>query len=115
MKKIDRRNFFKYGAAAFASLILSPIFSRKGSLAFAGGKPPLSPSDPTAQALGYNPDNRKVDTKKWTKKAGAAGKHQMCKTCQFYTPIDSHHGNCQIFVNNTVMSHGWCNSWTKKA
>jgi len=89
--------------------------SRKGSLAFAQEKQPLSESDPTAQDLGYKDDNTKVDIEKFPKKAGAAGKNQKCSTCQFYSAIDAKHGNCQIFVNNTVTANGWCNSWAQKA
>lgn len=111
---MNRRNFFKYGITAVASVFLAPLLLKKGS-AFAADKAPLTASDPVAQSLGYNPDNTKVDKKKWTKKAGADGKSQKCATCMFFTAIDPKHGNCQIFPNNTVASVGWCNSWTKKA
>ena len=111
---MNRRNFFKYGLAAVASFVL-PALSRNGSLAFGDGKKPLTESDPVAQSLGYKSDNTKIDTKKWTKKAGAEGKAQKCSTCMFFTGIDAKTGNCQIFPNNTVSANGWCNSWTKKA
>jgi hypothetical protein len=111
---MNRRNFFKYGIAGLASLFAAPLLSRKGS-AFADGKAPLSPTDPVAQSLGYNPDNTKVDVKKWTKKAGADGKTQKCGTCMFFSAVDGKSGNCQIFPNNSVMTNGWCNTWTKKA
>lgn len=112
---MNRRSFFKYGLTAAASLLISPILSRKGSLTFADEKKPLSESDPLAQSMGYKNDGAKVDTKKFPKKAGDAGKKQKCSNCQFYTAVDAKHGGCQIFVNNTVMANGWCNSWTQKA
>ena len=111
---MNRRNFFKTGLAAVASLFAFPLLSRSGS-AFGADKTPLTATDPVGQSLGYNPDNAKVDSKKWPKKAGPEGKAQKCSNCMFYTAIDGKHGNCQIFPNNTVMSVGWCNSWTKKA
>ena len=112
---MDRRSFFKYGSTVVASFFVAPLMSRKGSLAFAQEKQPLSESDPTAQDLGYKEDNTKVDTTKFPKKAGEAGKNQKCSACTFYSAIDAKRGDCQIFVNNTVNSNGWCSNWEKKA
>ena len=99
---MNRRNFFKASIAAVSSLLLFPVLFKKGS-AFGADKKPLSAKDPVAQTLGYNPDNTKVDIKKWPKKSGADRALQKCQTCMFFTKIDGTHGNCQIFPNNTVL------------
>jgi hypothetical protein len=112
---MNRRSFFKYASKAVASFWLVPLMYRKGSEAVAQEKPPLSESDPTAQELGYKEDNTKVDTTKFPKKAGEAGKNQKCSLCKFYSAIDAKHGDCTIFVNNTVTANGWCSYWEQRA
>ena len=111
---MNRRRFFKYASTAVTSSFLAPLMYRTGSVAFAQEKQPLSESDATAQELGYKEDNTKVDTKKFPKKAGEAGKNQHCSVCTHYSAIDAKHGDCQIFVKNTVTSNGWCNNWEQK-
>jgi hypothetical protein len=111
---MNRRNFFRYASTAVTSSFLASLMYRKGSVAFAQEKQPLRESDATAQEFGYKEDNTKVDTTKFPKTAGQAGKNQKCSTCGFYSAIDAKHGNCQIFVNNTVTSNGWCNNWEQK-
>jgi hypothetical protein len=112
---MNRRSFFKYASTAVTLSFLAPLMYRKGSAAaLAQDKPPLSESDETAQVFGYKEDNTKVDTTKFPKKAGEAGKNQKCSACSFYSAIDAKHGDCQIFVKNTVNSNGWCNNWEKK-
>jgi hypothetical protein len=112
----ERRNFFKYGAAAIASLVLAPALRATGSLAFgADAQKPLTEDDTLAKTMGYHKDAKKVDVKKWAKKGGADGKDQSCKSCMFFTAgSDGKTGKCQIFPNNTVNMGGWCNSWAKK-
>ena len=112
---MNRRSFFKNASNAVDLFWLVPLLYRKGSVAFAKEKPPLSESDSTAQELGYKEDNTKVDTTKFPKKAGEAGKNQKCSLCKFYSAIDAKHGDCMIFVNNTVMANGWCSYWEKRA
>ena len=74
-------------------------------------------SDPTAQALGYHVDAKKVDTKKWPKRAGAEGSKQFCYNCQFYQVKGdakaSKSAPCTIFANKPVAGQGWCNSWVQ--
>lgn len=112
---MNRRRFFTLASNAAASFWLVPLTYRKGSEAYAQEKPPLSESDSTAQELGYKEDNTKVDTTKFPKKAGESGKNQKCSLCKFYSSIDAKHGECMIFVNNTVAANGWCSYWEKKA
>jgi hypothetical protein len=114
----NRRSFFAKGAAAIAALFFAPLLRKGalGSLAWADDAPlaPIDPKNPLAMALGFNPDAKKVDTKKYTNKAGKAGKKQMCSTCMQYTPIDKTKGKCNVFVGYTVPPGGWCNSWSVK-
>jgi hypothetical protein len=112
---MNRRRFFKCASIAVTSFFLAPLMYCKGSVAFAQEKPPLSESDSTAQELGYKEDNTKVDTTKFPKKAGEAGKNQKCSLCKFYSAIDAKHGDCMIFVNNTVTANGWCSYWEQRA
>ena len=46
---MNRRSFFKCASIAVTSFFLAPLMYRKGSVAFAQEKPPLSESDSTAQ------------------------------------------------------------------
>jgi high potential iron-sulfur protein len=112
---MNRRSFLKCASTGVASFWLAPLMYRKRSVAFAQEKPPLSESDSTAQELGYKEDNTKVDTTKFPKKAGEAGKNQKCSACKFYSTIDAKHGDCMIFVNNTVNANGWCSYWEQRA
>ncbi|MBI3542555.1 MAG: high-potential iron-sulfur protein [Deltaproteobacteria bacterium] len=106
----ERRRFFKIGLVGAASLLLAPAFGRAAE----PGKP-VDEKDPMATALGYVKDAKKVDVKKFPKRAGAEGKTQFCENCQFYAKKDAKTGACQIFAGGLVAAKGWCNSWTKKA
>ncbi len=87
-----------------------------GALALTLGKAnaaaPLAESDPTAVALGYKADAKKVDTKKFP----AYAKGQQCANCKLYAgkstdPV----APCSIFAGKTVNGKGWCVAWVKKA
>lgn len=71
----------------------------------------LSESDPTALSLGYAEDASKVDTAKWTKKAGPSGARQVCANCSLYSASDDEWGSCSIFPGKLVAGAGWCNAW----
>jgi hypothetical protein len=113
---LNRRNFLKYSAFGVASLCATKLL-RSDGIAFAADPvlKPLTSDDPTGKVLGYSADAKKVDVKKWPKKAGPGGDAQSCTSCQFFTKLDDKSGKCQIFPMNTVASGGWCSSWTKKA
>jgi len=74
--------------------------------------PVLSPTDPQAVALGYNPDNTKVDKAKYAQHAAG----QMCSGCNFFQgkPTDAM-GPCQLFAGKQVAGKGWCTAFAKKA
>ena len=72
----------------------------------------VSPTDPQAVALGYNPDNTKVDKAKFPKHEAS----QMCGGCQLYQgKATDPTGPCQLFAGKLVSSKGWCSAWVKKA
>jgi hypothetical protein len=110
----NRRRFLQVGAM-FAAL---PLFASSFKALAAEGKVEyVKESDPQATSLGYHADAKKVDVKKFPKRAGPAGAKQFCYNCQFYKPTGdaktSKQGNCQILGNKMVPSHAWCNTWTQ--
>lgn len=111
----SRRGFFKSIFTAVATLGLIPLLNKTGFEALAEDLPMLDVKDPVASSLGYIADGAKVDVKKWTKKAGPAGKSQSCENCMFFGSVDKKKGTCQIFPGRAVATKGWCNSWSKKA
>lgn len=115
-----RRDFMKTGAlGVFGAMVAGRILSRSEKAQAADAKKPelVKTSDPMAQSLGYTEDAKKVDTKKFPKRAGKAGEKQFCYNCQFYqekkNPKDSKNAACTIFGGKAVLSHAWCNSWTQ--
>jgi len=74
--------------------------------------PHLSPTDPTAQALGYHDDAKSVSAKDFpTYQAG-----QMCSTCmQLQGTAGDAYRPCNIFPGKAVNANGWCKVWVKKA
>lgn len=120
----SRRSFLKH--LGLGALLAGPIAATFGRILSAEAATPakaemVDPKSPQAQALGYTTDAKKVDTKKWPKKAGPDGKKQACHTCQFYQapagtdPAKTASAPCQIFGGKVVKSGAWCNSWTKHA
>ena len=106
MKKqhqMTRRNAIKAGGAALATLIIARSVEADNHI--------LSPTDPTATALGYYEDASKVDVNKWTRKAVPGGDQQMCSSFSLYSSVDPTHGNCSIFPGKQVAAAGWCNAW----
>lgn len=115
-----RRDFMKTGAlSVFGAMVAAKIFGRTETAQAADAKKveTVKPSDPMAQSLGYVEDAKKVDTKKFPKRAGKSGEKQYCYNCQFYAekknPKESKNAACTIFGGKAVLSHAWCNSWTQ--
>ena len=100
---IVRRDFLKCAlAAAVAIPVLSPLDARATDL------PPLDPTDPVAQSLGFVPDASKVAANaNPTFKPG-----QHCSVCMQYQgkPSDSTAG-CSIYAGHSVPSRGWCRAF----
>lgn len=105
--KLDRRQFFKYSAAAAASLVLAPLFKLRSSLAFGADLPMLTAAaNPMAKTLNYVADAHKAPADK------RKDKTSKCGNCQFYTDkTQKTAGPCQIFQGYRVAASGWCSSW----
>lgn len=118
-KPTNRRDFLKIGGASVLGAIVASKIALNSENAFAqaGKVEPVKESDPQAQALGYVTDAKKVDTKKYPKRAGAEGAKQFCYNCQFYQAKGdakaSKEAPCTLFAGKTVSGQGWCNSWTQ--
>jgi hypothetical protein len=68
--------------------------------------------DPTAAALGYVADAKRVDVKKAPK--FVAG--QNCANCSLYQGKASDKAAaCALFPGKQVAGAGWCTAWVKKA
>ena len=115
----SRRDFLKISglgllsAAALSKITLSSVPAEAQNTK---GLPMVSESDAMAKTLGYHADATKVDTKKWSKRAGPDGKSQLCKTCILFNgtkPTNDAQGPCSLFPGKQVAANGWCNSWAK--
>lgn len=101
----SRRRFLKLAAGTAAAAVVMGGVSRR---AHAADLPHLSPSDPTAKALGYVEDASKTTNPKH--KAG-----DVCANCQFYSGAATGFGPCAIFPGKAVSAKGWCISHSPKA
>lgn len=118
-----RRDFLKMGAASLLGGYVATRVLGQDGVAFAADAKleMVKEADPQALALGYVADAKKVDTKKWSKKAGPDGAGQFCNTCALYQvpagkdPKTVPQAPCPIFANKGVEGKGWCNSWAKRA
>jgi len=124
-KPNDRRDFLKLAGLGVLGLAAANAVLNENALAQSGGgaeplnkgaKNAVKENEPQAQALGYYEDAKKVDLKKWPKRAGSEGAKQFCYNCQFYqaktaNPKAEAQAPCTIFANRDVKGMGWCNSW----
>lgn len=95
---LSRRTLLKAGTATMAGLIIARSASAEEE---------LSPTDPTAIALGYVADASTVDKAKWPKKAD----DQKCANCILFSATDGGLGKCSIFPGKLVNAEGWCSAW----
>lgn len=101
----DRRRFLFLGTGAIA-VALTAKNSRADEL------PHLSPTDPTASALGYVEDTTKVEAAKYPQHKPA----QACANCkQFTGQAGSGYGPCVLFSGKAVNEKGWCAAYVAKA
>lgn len=71
----------------------------------------LEESDPTAQALGYKPDTKLVDQKKYPQHQP----DQHCAACALYQgAAGSKEGPCGAFGGKIVNANGWCMAYARK-
>jgi len=99
-----RRDFLHSGIALWAASLIP-------SITMAAGSPELQESDAIAIALGYKKDANSVDTAKYPKRAGEAGKTQFCNNCTLYSANADGLGNCTAIPGKQVAGLGWCNAW----
>jgi hypothetical protein len=74
--------------------------------------PKVDEKDPTASALGYTSDAKRVDRKAYPMyQAGTT-----CANCSWYQgkPGDAAGGPCTFFPSKSVDPAGWCRMWTRK-
>ena len=114
----SRRDFIKAGSLGVLGAFVATSLTGRNKAQAEGAKlVPVDPKDPMAQSLGYTADAKKVDLKKYPKRAGAAGAKMFCYNCQFYgikkDGKASKEAACTIFAGKAVNSHAWCNSWTQ--
>lgn len=105
----SRRHFlYKLAISATAPVALS------GRLLGEATPPPvkLELNDPTAMALGYNPDSTKVDATKFPQHKP----EQICANCALVPPGTpaGEYIPCTAFGNKLVASKGWCAAFAKK-
>jgi hypothetical protein len=104
---ILRRDFLK---CALASAMVTPTLGPAD--ARTAGLPPLDPTDPVAQSLGFVPDASRVAANaNPTFKPG-----QHCGVCLQYQgkPSDATAG-CTIYAGHAVPSRGWCSAFAQRA
>lgn len=104
---INRRNFLKLSGSALALTAIPLKLVAEDEVA---------EDEALAQAMGYFKDASKVDTAKWTKRAGDEGAKQFCNNCALFAgEADAELAPCSIFQNRSVRGAGWCNAWVAKS
>lgn len=114
LRAIDLQAATKAAAAATAAAAKSPAAApaAKAPAAAAAGPPKLDEKDPTAKALGYIADAKKVDAK-----ANPMYKPgQNCSNCvQLQGKAGDAFRPCNLFPGKLVAANGWCKVYAKKA
>ena len=122
MNNINRRRFLKVlGLSALVAPVATRVLSPEKVYALEVPKVELDETSTKAKQFGYYRDAEKVDTAKYSKRAGANGKTQFCSNCQLQVKGDlklegkeESYGVCSLFPEALVTSKGWCNTWIKK-
>jgi hypothetical protein len=70
----------------------------------------LTEADPTAKALGYHTDAKKVDVKDFP----TYKPNQSCSTCVQLQPGTGNERGCNLFPGKAVNIGGWCKVWVQK-
>ncbi len=114
--KVSRRDFFKRSVLSAISVPALALLM-KPRPAWAEPTSPVSPSDPTATALGYVSDASKSEARA----ARPEGSKQFCENCILFPnaphKIDGHEGmwgKCNVIQGGLVNAKGWCKSWAMK-
>jgi hypothetical protein len=104
----DRRTVLGTLVAGVVSIPVAGLLTRADA---AAALPALDPADPTAKALGYVTDAKKVDAKaNATYKPG-----QQCANCvQYQGKKEDKSAACNLFPGKSVVAGGWCKVWAQK-
>lgn len=103
--KLDRRQLLK--GALFGAVALPALTPNSGN---AATLIKLTETDPTAKALGYFIDAKKVDTKQFPT-------YKPSQTCANCVQLQAGTGNergCNLFPGKSVAVGGWCKVWVQK-
>jgi hypothetical protein len=108
-QSFDRRTLLKHALLGLASLPVIGAITEASAQTPAAAK--VSEKDPTAVALGYLEDAKKVDaTKNPNYKPG-----QDCANCvQLVGKEGDAYRPCNVFGGKQVAAKGWCKVWTLK-
>lgn len=104
--KFDRRTLLKGALLGAVSL---PALRPQQADAAALVK--LTESDPTAKALGYHENAKKVSVKDFP----TYKPEQTCLTCVQLQAGTGNERGCNLFAGKSVNVGGWCKVWVKKA
>lgn len=108
--RYTRRRIIKGSFMACALAPVAGLFAASNGLA--AGLTPLSPSDPTATALGFVADASKVVAAANPTYTAA----QTCGSCaQYQGKASDATAGCNIFPGKSVPAGGWCKVWAKKS
>lgn len=122
-QSMNRRQFLKrltflslaVPASRFLNSGLSIPTAWAGLPAAPAGQQLVPDTDPVAMAIGYKPDVKDLDYKKFPQRKKPEAKNQFCENCALYTKVDGNWGKCQMLTSGVVYKKGWCGSWNKKA
>ena len=114
-QSMNRRHFVHIAGLSAASLVagtMTAVAATPPAKATTAELPKLELDNPTAKALGYVEDTKKVDKAKY--KTHTA--EQKCSNCRFIQG-DAKKARlpCTLFPGKSVASAGWCVSWAKIA
>ena len=102
--KFDRRQILK---GALLSAVIPAVLPRDSD---AATLVKLTEDDPTAKALGYHLDAKKVDIKTFP----TFKPNQTCGTCVQLQPGTGTERGCNLFPGKSVNVGGWCKVWVQK-
>jgi hypothetical protein len=110
-ENFSRRRFLANVAVAVpAGTVLAQLANAQAPAAL----PKLEETDPSAKALLYVHDAKKVDTK--NPLAARFKPDQKCSNCSQIQGKDGEQWRpCGIFPGKLVNANGWCSVWAKKA
>lgn len=103
--KFDRRQILK--SALVGAVTVSAL---RPDNADAAALTKLTEDDPTAKALGYHIDAKKVDVKAFPTYKST----QTCGNCVQLQPGTGNDRGCNLFPGKSVAVGGWCKVWVQK-